>query len=105
MQVGFAVRVSEQEAEIQFIGRAPDDARCLASHARHGRRHAVLMGRLTYRAELAERLGLEASEAVLSDDAGLALAAYRRWGPDGLARLEGSFALVVWDADEQLLLA
>jgi asparagine synthase (glutamine-hydrolysing) len=102
MQVGFAVVIRGEAAEIQFYGRRPNEPRSLVAHTRHGRRHAVLMGRLTYRSELLARLPPEL--AAPADDAALALAAYRHWGPQGLARLEGCFALAIWDGDEGLLL-
>jgi asparagine synthase (glutamine-hydrolysing) len=60
----------------------------------------VLMGRLYYRRELAAELSRPISHGLTTDDcsdAALAAAAYSRWGGDGLARLEGDFALVLWD--------
>src|SRR5262249_24949694 len=73
---------------------------------------AVLMGRLYYRKEL--RVGLDL--AVLKynsrvgnheeeSDAVLALAVYRRHGIEGLDRLEGDFALVIFDEGARRLLA
>ncbi|HVS37261.1 MAG TPA: asparagine synthase-related protein [Gemmataceae bacterium] len=104
MQVGFAVVILNEQAEFQFFGRRPEDPRSLVSHARQGRLHAVLMGRLTYRSELVKQLPPETASADMPDDAALALAAYRCWGPAGLTRLEGCFALVVWDGDKKHLL-
>jgi asparagine synthase (glutamine-hydrolysing) len=62
------------------------------------------MGRLTYRRELADKLPPDPVAPALEEEAALALAAYRHWGAKGLARLEGSFALAVWDGERQLLL-
>jgi len=53
MQVGIAVLVRDEQVEFQFHGRRPEDPRSLVAHAQHGRQHALLMGRLTYRGELA----------------------------------------------------
>ncbi len=103
MQVGFCVRVRPDQVEIQFVGRRPEGPRSLVSHARLGRLHAVLMGRLTYQDDLVDQLTPEMAPAERAD-AALALAAYRRWGAAGLARLEGTFALVIWDGDRRLLL-
>ena len=103
MQVGFAVVIKDGQVAFQFLGRRPEDPRSLVSHARHGRQHAVLMGRLTYRSELARRLPPEFVPSDLEDDAALALAGYRCWGPEGLTRLEGSYAVVVWDGDNRRL--
>jgi asparagine synthase (glutamine-hydrolysing) len=59
--------------------------------------------RLDGRQELADLLG----EPTLAggDDAGLVLAAYRRWGAQSFERLRGDFALALWDrASNSLLL-
>ena len=104
MQVGFTVLVREGRAEFHFFGRRPGEPRSLVAHAQAGEQYAVLMGRLTYRSELLGALPREAASVDVEDDAALALAAYRAWGADGLARLEGVFALVVWDAAKQLLI-
>lgn len=58
----------------------------------------VMDGRLDNRAEL--RTELLARSAVLRNrsDAELVLRAYETWGRECLARLDGDFALVVWDA-------
>jgi asparagine synthase (glutamine-hydrolysing) len=103
MQVGFCVLVREGHAELQFFGQQPNAARSLVNHAEHGGRHAVLLGRLTYRAELLQRLPRDEHQLDRVDDAWLALAAYRHWGAAGLARLEGTFALVIWDAARRVV--
>ena len=56
-------------------------------------------GRLDNREDLLLRL----RDALGSDisDAALALAAYGRWGTDGLAYLIGDWSLVIWDAPEK----
>ena len=50
---------------------------------------------LYHRADLRRALALHADEA--QDDAALILAAYAAWGRDAFARLEGDFAVVLWD--------
>ena len=65
--------------------------------------HAVASARLDNRFELMRELALDAVDP--SDDTGLILAAYRRWGRDCAARLLGDFAFVVWDAGERTLFA
>jgi asparagine synthase (glutamine-hydrolysing) len=104
MQVGFAIVLHGEQAEFQFFGQRPGAARSLMAHAQHGPIHVVLMGRLTYRSDLVEELPPEMHGTALANDAALALAAYRHWGPGGLTRLEGCFALAVWDGDNKLLL-
>ena len=60
---------------------------------------------LYYRAELREALDA-AGEPSASDDAGeLIAAAYRAWAEDGVRKLEGDFAFVVWDAHRSRLVA
>jgi asparagine synthase (glutamine-hydrolysing) len=103
MQVGFAVLIRDDQVELQFFGRRPGEPRSLVTHARQGEVHAVLMGRLTYRRELLSRLSWD-SPASTSNDAELALAAYRHWGAAALGQLEGNFAVVLWDGAKNLLL-
>lgn len=104
MQVGFCVVVRDGQAELSFFGQRPGEPHSLLTYARHEGRHAVLLGRLTYRDELRGRLPREPAVPDVEDDAALALSAYRHWGTSGLTRLEGTFALVVWDARKRLLL-
>lgn len=70
---------------------------------------AVLMGRLYYQHELLEQcihaLDREDKQIYTSNPAALVLAAYRRFGRRGLERLEGDYALVLWDAQEGRLIA
>ena len=49
--------------------------------------------RLMHTKELAARLGLEPS----ANDIALVAAAYRRWGPDLGAELDGDYAIAIWD--------
>jgi asparagine synthase (glutamine-hydrolysing) len=104
MQVGFAALVRKGQVVFQFYGRRPEEPRSLVTHAQQGRLHALLLGRLSYRQELIGQLPVPAGSPVPATDAALALAAYQHWGRAGLDRLEGSFALVVWDGDNQVLL-
>jgi asparagine synthase (glutamine-hydrolysing) len=89
---GAEVRLTHPDAE----GRPP-----LVTFARAQDCAAVLFGRLYHRhdllAALRPRLTGQSLAADEANDAVLALAAYRHLGPDWPARLEGDFALVVWD--------
>jgi asparagine synthase (glutamine-hydrolysing) len=60
----------------------------------------VADARLANRADLLRELGLVAN----TPDAALIAAAYRRWGCDLPARLDGPFAFAVWDAAARRLL-
>jgi asparagine synthase (glutamine-hydrolysing) len=85
---GFLVELDGSEAWITLFSR---DALLVLAEAPDAA--AVLLGRLTYRDELASRSGADPS----ADDAQLLLAAYRREGATALERLEGDFAAVVVD--------
>lgn len=61
----------------------------------------VLDGRLDHREGLAAALGVP---HVLVSDAALAATAYLRWGDGFAERLEGDFALALWDARRRALL-
>jgi len=61
-------------------------------------RWLVWDGRLDERDALATSLGLSGAT-----DAELVLAAYRRWGGDGVRRLRGDFAFALWDGEARRL--
>lgn len=65
---------------------------------------AALIGKLYYKDELQSRLPDDLDHKRLSD-AALALAIFRQQGPCGLNRLEGEFALALWDLKERCLYA
>jgi asparagine synthase (glutamine-hydrolysing) len=103
--------VVNRGCEVEFhlfsthIGRSPpllsffqaEDATC------------VFLGQLYYRCELLAELGSSsftgADPRTASNDAELAIAMYRQCGIGGLERLEGDFALVIWDVRESRLVA
>jgi asparagine synthase (glutamine-hydrolysing) len=60
-----------------------------------------LDGRLDNRADLGLALGLVHTSA---SDVELIATSYRRWGRDSFRRLEGDFAIVIWDTRERSLL-
>src|SRR5690348_10965998 len=93
MQVGFAAVARRGGVEFRFFG-PEGPRRALISFAQAPGLAVALMGRLHYREERAAGLPGPAPDG----DAALALAVYRRFGEEGLSRLEGDFALVVWDA-------
>jgi asparagine synthase (glutamine-hydrolysing) len=108
MTVGFNILAAAGEAEFHLCDHGHAERPPLVTQATVPGLRAVLMGRLYYRTELRARLGLAAGEAhnpAQDNDAALALAVYRQHGRDGLERLEGDFALVIWDAGRQCLVA
>src|SRR5882672_10159775 len=104
MTVGFTVYIRGGEIEFDVRDHGLADRPRLVTQAAIADLHAVLMGRLYYREELCAGLNL-AWDANSDSDAALALAVYRKRGLEGLERLEGDFALAIWDESAQRLLA
>ncbi|MCH6257725.1 asparagine synthase-related protein [Puniceicoccaceae bacterium K14] len=71
--------------------------------------HPILLTadcRLDNREELAHALGVTATDLLKTPDSSLILEAYLRWGRDCFQRLDGDFAIAIWDQhSRQLLLA
>lgn len=67
-----------------------------------GRNIATLHGRLHYRAELGDELGLAADERTATD-AELILRAYEKWGEDCVSHLCGDFAFGLWNGPARKL--
>jgi asparagine synthase (glutamine-hydrolysing) len=70
------------------------------------RQFCICTGYLHNRAELADELTGQVPEAGPrpATPAELVLAGYRKWGPDVLAKLEGVFAVAIWDQPARALL-
>ena len=102
MRVGFAVVQQGDQARFEHSPPQERGRPDLVSFARTGAAAAALMGRLYYRherlAELRPRLPVDLLRECAASEAALALSLYREFGPEGLERLEGDFALVLWDA-------
>jgi asparagine synthase (glutamine-hydrolysing) len=108
MSVGFTVFARDGEAEFHLCDHGCEDRPALVTLAEIAGVRLVLMGRLYYRSDL--RVGLDLAAPELRNraqdcDAALALAVYRQRGLEGLECLEGDFALVIWDAGGQRLVA
>ena len=67
-----------------------------------GTRRIVLDGRIDNRDEIARLLDLPRERR---SDAAVVLAAYDAWGPEGVSRLLGDFAWVLWDGVARRLVA
>jgi asparagine synthase (glutamine-hydrolysing) len=109
MTVGFSVIGRHQEVVFHLYPQGDGNRSALVTWCQTRAYVAILMGRLYYRCELLADLHSQKPALLPSDcevsDAMLALAAYRAWGRDGIARLEGDFALVIWDAQSSQLVA
>jgi asparagine synthase (glutamine-hydrolysing) len=64
----------------------------------------VWNGRLDNRQELIERFRSDGIQLGRQTDPKLALAAYQKWGADGVRHLLGDFALAIWDGKARRLL-
>jgi asparagine synthase (glutamine-hydrolysing) len=106
MTVGFTVVARHGEAKLQLHDHSHENRPSLVMQAESPGLRIALMGRLYYHADLCA--GLDLAPAGLSNraagsDAALALAVYRQRGLEGLERLEGDFALMIWDDGAQRL--
>src|SRR5436305_14216270 len=103
MRVGFVVERRAQEIEVQISAPNNNEQSALVTYARMGDSFVLLMGQLYYRSDrLAELLAICPHDVLYEcqvNNAALALALYRHLGRAALDRLEGNFALVIWDAE------
>lgn len=97
MNMGFVISARAHEVAVATYP-ATGRAAALVSFAQEASGLAVFLGRLHYRDELCAALADRLSETDRINDAALALALYRHHGDAGLERLEGDFALALWDA-------
>lgn len=81
----------------------PDFAAGVIVHA-EGQLVVAADASLYYRDDLRAALRSAGVEPTGKSPSHLIAAAYRAWGPAGVARLEGDFAFVVWDRREQRLI-
>jgi asparagine synthase (glutamine-hydrolysing) len=70
-----------------------------------GRYTMVFDGRLDNRADLAGALGIDAEALRMMSDTHLAVRCWERWRTDAFNKWVGEFAVIIWDAAEQRLLA
>jgi len=102
MQVGFTVVRRARDIEVHVSVPDNNDQSALVTHSRVDDSFALLIGRLYYRQDLLSELLAVCPNDALNEcrvnDAALALAVYCHLGPASLERLEGDFALVIWDA-------
>ena len=93
---GLGVR---QARPLRAVGDAETDGVARLAVARGGRFTLALDGELYNRAELRADLETLGHDFGVGSDAEVVLAAFTEWGTDGLDRLDGAFALAVWDRD------
>lgn len=96
----WVVRLAEANGRRSFTTGASNEAET-SQLASVGGVHGFVAGLLHNRKELAAELGLDRSKS----EAAAIVAAYQRWGEALPVRLEGVFAVVVWDEEAETLLA
>jgi asparagine synthase (glutamine-hydrolysing) len=107
MDSGFLVFVRNGRVEVQLYDTVDLSASPLVTWAEARGCLAVLVGQLYYREDLQRLLSSEARTSLTdqpTNDAGLVLAAYHRFGEDGFLHLEGDFALLLVDARQRRIL-
>lgn len=70
---------------------------------RYGRYHIVFNGEIYNFLEIRRELEKTGESFASESDTEVLLAAYVRWGKDCLSRLNGMFAIAIWDSQEQQL--
>jgi asparagine synthase (glutamine-hydrolysing) len=109
LEVGFNVTSNAGSVEFRTFSPLGDGQPKLVTFSQKFGYFTVFMGRLYYRHDLIANLGNSMVERFSENGepnyATLALAAYCKLGLTGLERLEGDFALVIWDAKERRLVA
>ena len=101
MKVSFSVIWDGQRVEFRLAGR--QTANGLLTLCRQNHFMVAVLGKLLYRGDLANRIGLAQHDEL--NDAALALKAYQSRGVGGIAALEGIFAVVVWDGRSQRVIS
>jgi asparagine synthase (glutamine-hydrolysing) len=108
MRVGFVVERRAKDIEAQISVPENNEQSALVTYSQVGESFALLMGYLCYRSDRLAELMAACPQASLNEcqvnDAALALAAYHHLGLASLERLEGDFALVIWDAETAQLI-
>jgi asparagine synthase (glutamine-hydrolysing) len=110
LEFGFVASSSPAQVEFRLF-RPPrgGGAIQLITFSRFAGHASVLAGRLHYRddvlVDFVSRLPAEFAAECRSSDAALALGLYTQFGSQGLARLEGDFAVVIWDGGEKCFIA
>ena len=105
MDVGFSLASESSFVEIRVYGERDERLSALTHFAQEANCCAALMGRLYYRDKLLAIVSSDRDREATTNDAALALAAYNKWGADGIRRLEGDYCLVIWDAKSSRLYA
>ena len=108
MRIGFTVVRRAKDIEIHISVPNNNTQSALVTYSRVDNSFALLIGHLYYRYDILAELMTLCPQTPLSEckvnDAALALSAYRHLGIAALERLEGDFALVIWDAESTQLI-
>lgn len=107
MKTGFAVSGSPSGVEFRLFGARTGAPVPLLTFFEYCGNRAAFIGRLYYRNEILTDLKPYLPQAFVAQcelsDAALAVGAYSQWGFAGLERLEGDFAIALWDGAKNAL--
>ena len=108
MHVGFTVTCRMTDIEAQINETSSKNNNTLVTFSQQGQNLALLMGRLYYQCDILVSLKPYHSDEWIHEcelnASALALSAYSLSGITALERLEGDFALVIWDAKNAKLI-
>lgn len=98
---GAAAAATAHDGDAALGARSPRDDGAVSRlvTSRGGRFTLALDGEIYNRGALRADLEVLGHDFGVGSDAEVVLAAFTEWGTDGLDRLDGAFALVVWDRD------
>lgn len=112
---GFTLVHRQGALTLEIYGRQSTGTPRFTSYYQSSAGVAVFLGRLFYRQDLLDRLGPAPpadrrsafrQDGLLPDvanDAALVMGAYERWGRDAFTRLEGDFAVAIYDVRDRCL--
>ncbi|MGE0423677.1 MAG: asparagine synthase-related protein [Reyranellaceae bacterium] len=103
--VGLCLTAGRGDAELRLFGATGHSPTSLLQVASQGDTQACLLGRLYYRADLAQRLPRLSAPDRSAPDVRWVLAAYAAFGDEIGAVLEGEFAVVILDRRRQRIVA
>lgn len=103
MESGFLVSLQGHSLQFEILGESDCADKALITTAATGKIAAIAMGRIYYRATIAQLIGMQQSSVATLPEAELAILLYARLGARCFQSLEGDFALVICDCERQLL--
>jgi asparagine synthase (glutamine-hydrolysing) len=105
MEAGFAVFFEGGDLQFEVLGEQDCADKFLITTATSGKTIGIVMGRIYYRADLAQLIGMPRASLSSLSEAQLAVLGYAHLGVQCFQIFEGDFALVICDCEKRLLFA